>query len=500
MTTEEKKPKRELGVFYAIISGLGATLGIEFFVLLDYATELAGPAVVVSLVVSGLINLMIMLNYAELSSSISRVGAEYTFTKAAFGGFVCFLSGWLRWLSSIFTTTLSAMGLSLVVCPFFPQIDPSLFAVVVIALFTVISVKGGKIVDLATVLSFIVVFLVLAVASSIHGFSLENFQPFMPNGFYPGVLAGVMYTFSMYVGMRAIATKSPVIKEPGKVLPRAVLVSTLISIAVYCGVAFVAVGVVPQNLDASEPLLIHMGDAIMGSWGVFLVVVAWALAALMSLATSISVQTSILSALSRDGYLPRIIFSQEKGSVTRYIVQIGGSVLAMLFAATGLITFVGYASGFASLIVFALVNLSLIKLRKGQPDLDRPFKTPFYPYSPIIGIAVALLLMVFVESVAVVLVLEFILVSLIIYHLKMMGYVRLRLAVGGINIGIGGLTVLILLLQQIGVLRLPLYPREQSAFLLIGSLVAAVFIIAGILCLTRSRKEATETIDRLWVE
>jgi APA family basic amino acid/polyamine antiporter len=500
MTEAEKEPKRELGVFYAIVSGLGATLGIEFFVLLDYATQLAGPAVVISLVISGLINLMIMLNYAELSSSISRVGAEYTFTKAAFGGFVCFLSGWLRWLSSIFTTTLSAMGLALVVCRFIPQINPSVFAVAVIALFTVISVKGGKIVDLATVLSFIIVFLVIGVVSSTHGFSFANFQPLMPNGFYPGVLSGVMYTFSMYVGMRAIATKSPVIKEPGKVLPRAVLASTLVSIAVYCGVAFIAVGVVPQNLDTTEPLLIQMGDAVMGSWGVLLVLVAWALAALMSLATSLSVQTSILSALSRDGYLPRIIFSQGNSSAARYIAQIAGSFLAMFFAATGLITFVGYASGFASLIVFALVNLSLMKLRKRQPDLDRPFKTPLYPYSPIAGIIIALALMIFVESAAVMLVLEFILVSLMIYHLKMIGYIRLRLAVGGINMGIGGLMTLILILQQAGVLQLPLYPNEQYAFLLIGSLIAAIFFIAGILCLTRSRKEKAKTIDRMWVE
>jgi APA family basic amino acid/polyamine antiporter len=500
MTEEEKKTKRELGIFFAIISGLGSTLGIEFFVLLDYATQLAGPAVVLSLVISGLINLMIMLNYAELSSSISKVGAEYTFTKAAFGGFVCFLSGWLRWLSSIFTTTLSAMGLALVVCTYLPQINPSTFAVAVIAIFTVISVRGGKIVDLVTVLSFIIVFLVLGVVSSIHGFSFENFQIFMPNGFYPGVLSGVMYTFSMYVGMRAIATKSPVIKEPGKVIPWAVLASTLISIAVYCGVAFIAVGVVPQNPEATDLLLVRMGNAILGSWGVLLVVVALALAAFMSLATSMSVQSSILSALSRDGYLPRIIFSQENSSVSRYVAQLVGSFLAMFFAATGLITFVGYASGFASLIVFALVNLSLIKLRKGQPDLDRPFKTPLYPYSPIFGVIVALALMIFVESSAVMLVLEFILVSLMIYHLKMMGYIRLRLAVGGINVGIGSLITLILVLQQTGILQLPLYPNDQLAFLLIGSLIAAIFFIAGVYCLTRSRKESAETIDKLWVE
>ena len=75
---EEEKDRRKIGLFFGIIASLGATLGIEFFVLMDYATYLAGPAIVVSLIISGLINLLIMFNYAELSSCISRVGAEYS--------------------------------------------------------------------------------------------------------------------------------------------------------------------------------------------------------------------------------------------------------------------------------------------------------------------------------------------------------------------------------------------------------------------------------------
>jgi len=178
-----ERAERNIDLFYAVIAGLGSTLGVEFFVLLDYATVLAGPAVVLSLVLSGLLNMLIMLNYAELSSSISRVGAEYTFTKAAFGGFICFLSGWLRWLSSIFTTTLSAMGLAWMVQLFFPGLNAPLVAVAVIALFTVVSVKGGRRVDLITIASFIAVFGVLSAVGAVHGLRLENHHPFTPRSF-----------------------------------------------------------------------------------------------------------------------------------------------------------------------------------------------------------------------------------------------------------------------------------------------------------------------------
>ena len=498
MTGEETE--RRIGLFYGVIAGLGSTLGIEFLVLLDYAVELAGPGVVISLILAGLINLLIMLNYAELSSSISMVGAEYTFTKAAFGGFICFLSGGLRWLSSVFTTTLSAMGLAELVQDFLPQLDPSLVAVALIMIFTVISVKGGRTVDLTTVVSFALVFVVLGALSAIQGLNFGNFQPLMPKGFYPGILAAAMYTFSSYVGMRAIATKSPEMKEPGKVLRGAVLLSTVISMIIYCGVAFVAIGVVPPDTTVTGPLLIQVADIVMGPAGRLLVAIAWTSAAFMSLATSMSVQTSILSALSRDGYLPRVIFSPGTSSVTRYIAQVIGSLLAILLAATGLIVFVGYAAGFASLLVFAFVNLSLIKLRIDRPDLDRPFKTPLYPYTPIIGIIIALALIVFVESSAVTLVLEFIIVSLIIYHLKMMGYHRLRVAFGGINLGISGFIGLILYLVQTGVVQLGLSSQESSALLIIGYVLGVTFFAAGVLNLVKSEKEEVETIERLWIE
>jgi APA family basic amino acid/polyamine antiporter len=485
----KEENSRQLDLFYGVIAGLGATLGIEFFVLLDHATQLAGPAIVLSLMLSGLINLLIMFNYAELASSISKVGAEYTFTKAAFGGLISFLSGWLRWLSTIFTTTLAAMGFAQMVQLFLPWMNQSLVAVVVIALFTMVSVKGGTKVDVITVVSFVAVFSALAILSVIRGLDFANLEPFMPNGFYPGVLAGAMYTSSMYVGMRAIAAKSPTMPEPGKILPRSVLFSSVISTIVYCSVAFVAVGVVPPNTNTSVPLLIHVGRIVMGSLGIALVAIAWTFAALMSLATSMTVQVSILSALSRDGYFPKTIFSPSKGSRTRYVVQMIGAMSAILFAATGLITFVGYASGFISLMVFALVNLSLLKLRREMPRLARPFKTPLYPYTPIIGIVFAFVLIIFVQSSAIVLGLEFTLFFVVIYHLRMVGYHRLRLALSGINLGISGITALFLCLFQTGVIQLALPAQEKTLFIVLALIIVITFLTAGILNLTESKKD-----------
>jgi APA family basic amino acid/polyamine antiporter len=484
-----------MGLFHSIITSLGATIGIEFFVLLDYAADLAGPAVILSLVFSGIINLLIMLNYVELSSSICRVGAEYTFTKVAFGGFICFLSGWLRWLSSVFTTTLSAIGLAQVVNFYVPKLSMPLVAVVLISIFAVISIKGRKFANLVTVVLFITVFVVLSILGGIRGLDLGIFIPFMPKGFYPGVMAGAMYSFNMFVGMRAIATESTEVKDPGKILPKALLISTFVTLIIYCSLAFIAVGTIATDSGYSGPLLILVGRNIAGTLGEALVVIAWTLAALMSLATSLSVQKSIFIALSRDGYLPRAIFYRAEGWLTKHIAHITGPILAIFFAATGVIIFVGYAGGFASLIVFALVNMSLIKLRLDKPELDRPFKTPLYPYSPIFGILIALALMIFIEGSAVVLVLDFILISIMLYHLKMMGFHRLRLAIGGINIGVGFFLIMILSLYRIGIISFSLRPPEEMALTIIGYILGATFLIAGVLNLIKSKEQVTLTTE-----
>jgi len=141
------------------------------------------------------------------------------------------------------------------------------------------------------------------------------------------------------------------------------------------------------------------------------------------------------------------------------------------------------------LIVFALVNLSLIKLRREMPRLARPFKTPLYPYTPIIGIIFAFVLIMFVESSAIVLGLEFTLFFVIIYHLRMVGYHRLRLTLSGINLGVSGITALFLWLFQTGVIQLALSPQEKTMFVVFAYMVVITFLTAGILNLTESKKD-----------
>ncbi|MDH5691115.1 MAG: amino acid permease, partial [Candidatus Bathyarchaeota archaeon] len=102
--------ERKLGLFSAIMMGLSGAIGFEIFALLNYAYfDLAGPSMISALFFCGIINLITMLSYSELSAALPEVGGEYTYTKVAFGGIISFMAGCLRWLASVFGGALAVV-------------------------------------------------------------------------------------------------------------------------------------------------------------------------------------------------------------------------------------------------------------------------------------------------------------------------------------------------------------------------------------------------------
>jgi len=188
--------------------------------------------------------------------------------------------------------------------------------------------------------------------------------------------------------------------------------------------------------------------------------------------------------MSRDGYLPKVLLSIHRRFGTPYVAIITGSLFIMILSGIGAVPFLGYAASFGSLIVFAFVNLSLIKLRKKKPYMERPFKTPLYPFTPIAGIILSIALLVspmllgeepaivaFISSAG--------LTALVLmaYYLRMIGLHRLQIAIGGAVLGIGVSLVLLTCLVEAGVMS-PVFPFIPSYIMF---LIGAISIIAGIL-------------------
>ncbi len=486
----KSKAPRELGLFQAVIIGLGGAIGIEIFVLLNYATYLAGSTIVLVLFVCGIINLLTMLSFCELGAAVPEVGGEYSYAKAAFGGFLAFLTGWLRWISNVFGAALAALGFAYHFLYFVPTaiipVDRSLLvalvAVAIILVLTVLSIRGTRQMGALIVIAFIAVFLVFIAVGILHGLELKLFYP-ITLGESSNFVAAVTYTFLMFLGMRAIAAGGAVVKKPGKNIPRAIILSAVVLMVLYCGIAYVTISVVSlEEIAAPTALPLSLAaEKILGEGGVIILTIAGIVAALSSLSTAIMVQSSITRGLSRDGYLPKFLLSTHRRFKTPHIVIIFGSIFYILFAATGVVEFVGSVAVFASLLGFALVNLSLMKLRVKKPYLQRPFKVPLYPYTPIAGILVSLILLIFIEPRAFSLGIGLVALGLLAYYVKMVGYHRIRIAFGGMSLGIGGFTTFLAYLAGTG-FTLPLAFSPQLATILFYFLifVSIISILAGI--------------------
>jgi len=480
--------RRELGLLHATMFGIGGAISAGVFVMLGHATSLAGAAIVIVLPLCGIINLFTMCSYAELGAALPSAGGEYTFAKVAYGGLVAFLTGWFEWISNAFFAALSSVGFAYIVSYIFPTINVPLTAITIIIIFTVINIRGMKEAGTAETLMVVVLLIILAfyfLVGWLYGPGTGTLQMSAPKGFL-GVAEATAYIFVVYLGAEAIAVTQAEIKNPSKTIPRAIILSAIALIVVYTLIAYVTVRAVsPEILGKEVSPLTYVAGQTMGPLGTILITIAGMVAALSSLNTSIVAQSRVAYALSRDGYFPSAFLKIHRRFGVPHISVILGSLFIIALAATGVIQFVGYATDFGFIIGFTLVNLSLMKLRQKKPNLERPFKVPLYPFTPIAGIATSLMLLLFIDLKVLTLGAGLGILALLAYYLSMVGHYRIRIAFGGISLGIGVFVAFLAYLMEKGLVPL----TTPSILLCVLILASAVSILAGILNITaRTRK------------
>jgi len=247
--------KRDLGLLHATMMGLGSTICAGIFVILSPAVVIAGPAVILSFLICGVINIATMLSYCELGAAMPRLGGEYVYVKAAFKGLPGFLTGWYEWSSNIFYATLMVLG-SAYILSYVTTINQYFIMAALVVTFTLINIKGvktaGSIQTLLTLILLAIIALFIG-AGLAYGSGPNAFEPFMPKGFL-GVIAAIAFIFETYVGVEAIAATQAEIKKPEKTIPRAMILSSITLIIIYCLVAYVTIGIVsPDTKQILDP-------------------------------------------------------------------------------------------------------------------------------------------------------------------------------------------------------------------------------------------------------
>jgi APA family basic amino acid/polyamine antiporter len=405
--------KRALGALDLTLLGIGAIVGAGIFVLTGVAAARdAGPAIVVSFVVSGFACAMAALCYAEFAAMIPVAGSAYSYSYATMGELVAWIIGWDLVLeyavgaatvasgwSGYLAILLKGLGIELprawTHAPFStPGAIMNLPALVIVLLISYVLYIG---ISESARLNSIIVGLKLFVIGAVivvGAFFVKpaNWSPFAPMG-WSGVMRGAGVIFFAYIGFDAVSTAAGEVIDPKRDLPLGILGSLLVCTVLYILVAGVLTGMVPaKGIDITAPLASAFLER--GMHAISGLISLGAVAGLTSVLLVLMLgQSRVFFAVSRDGLLPPAFSKIHPKYRTPYIPTTLTGIAVGIAAAFLPIDELGEMTSIGTLFAFVLVCIGVWILRNSEPQLRRPFRTPLVPLVPILGAFFCLYLM-----------------------------------------------------------------------------------------------------------
>ncbi len=408
---------RHLGLFEATMIGVGAMIGAGIFVLTGIAVGNSGPAAIIAFGLNGVVTLFTALSYAELASAIPEAGGGYSYIKKVMPNSIAFMSGWMLWFAYIVACSLYAKGFGSYFLEFFERYIPSvthhvidflgrspsvaLLTVIIGILFLTVNIIGthatGKTENVITMAKIVIlsvfIFFGLKQVLSAPEVTAENFSPLFPLGF-SGVLAAMGLTFIAFEGYDLIATVSEEVKEPRRTIPKAILLSLSITIAIYLLVVFSCIGAVPsaEGLPTWQLLgkykeigIIRAAQGFMPKFGVILILGGGLFATLSALNATIMASSRVAFSMGRDWMLPNMLSRVHSIRRTPVLAISLSGFLFLLVSVALPLEIIGISSSLLFLMTFALVNVALIMYRRRSISPRTPFRVPFFPLTPILG-------------------------------------------------------------------------------------------------------------------
>lgn len=398
----EHRLKRSLGWPHLVALGVGAIVGTGILTLIGVGAAKAGPAVILSFAIAGIICAAAALAYAEMATMIPASGSAYTYTYVVVGELIAWMVGWALILEYSLVVSAVAVGWSGYAAGFMEGMGlalpaaliqgPELGGIVNLPAVLIIFVVAGLLImgtrESATLNAILVlvkiVALIVFVAVALPYFNPAHFEPFMPYGFpksgAPGAEVGVMAAaaiiFFAFYGFDAIATAAEEAKNPGRDLSIGIVGSMVACVIIYMAVAAAAIGALPfgQFSDSPEPLALILRKLEQPQAAAYL-----AASAVIALPTVILAffygQSRIFFVMARDGLIPPgLARVNERGSPVR-ITIFTAVVVAALAGIVPLAELAALANA-GTLTAFIAVSACMLIMRKRAPDAPRGFRTP----------------------------------------------------------------------------------------------------------------------------
>lgn len=437
--SKKSELKKTLNVFDLIVIGIGAVVGTGIFTIIGSAIQGgpegvgAGPAIIVSMVLAVVACVFSALCYSEIAAMIPVAGSAYTYTYATMGEFMAWMVGWILMLEyAIGNITVASAwtgyfaqflkGFKHVLPDFvvnFPMwlrndyrymfaycdkfgLDPhtqmpfifdkipvaiNLPAIFIVLVLTLLLIRGVKeSTRVASIMVGINMFMIISfiVIGSFY-VKPENWTPFAPNGF-EGIFMGAFIIFFAYIGFDAISTTAEETENPQRDLPIAILGTLVLCTILYVLVALVLTGTVPlHQIDTQAPIA-HAMRMVGKDWFAGLLSVG-ALCALTSVLLIYQLGTTrILYAMSRDRFLPKSLRLIHRKFRTPHVLTWISGIVVIVCALFMDLSISAELCNFGTFTSFIIICIAVLILRKTDPDRHRPFKVPFSPLFPILGI------------------------------------------------------------------------------------------------------------------
>jgi amino acid transporter len=412
---------RTLGLLDVVMIGIAGMIGGAIFVLVGPAIGLAGSAVIIAFIINGIITLFTAMGYAELGSAMPEAGGGYLWVREGLPRPNAFISGWMAWFAHIVAGSLYAVGygsfqFSLLQILGIIGDQPllgiihldKLIAVASIAAFTYVNVKGASqtsklgiivtVIQLGTIFALIGAgFMTISNNPEWNSNILSNFAPIG----IAGIVAAMGLTFIAFEGYEIIVQTGEEIKNPKKNIPRAIFISLTLVVLLYCLVAFVSIGAIfPQNIGdipawkfigQNGDLGISKAAELFLPYGFFIILAGGIVSSLAALNATTYSSARVAFAMGRHYNLPYQLSEIHHKFKTPYVATIISGILMAVVAYALPLDQIALAAGVIFLLLFTQVNISVITIRKMYGDkLHYGFKTPFFPFVPIIGVIVKL--------------------------------------------------------------------------------------------------------------
>ena len=387
--------KRHMGLFHLTMYGVGLILGAGIYVLIGEATAFAGNSVWISFLFGIIIAMFAGLSYAELTALFPKAAAEYTFVKHAFkNNFLAFIIGWLTAITSMITAATVSLGFGGYLAQFV-NLPITISAVLLIGGLSIVNFIGIKESTWANTIFAIVTAggLVLIIFLGMTYETTEQIDYFeMPHG-TTGIILAFVLIFFAFIGFEDMANVAEEVKRPKKTLPRAIILSIIITAAIYILVSLSSVRILNwDDLSQSAAPLADVATKGLGIEGGITMSAIALFATASTVLITLVAGARILYGMAKSGSLPSIFSRVHSKTGTPWVAVIGIFVTSVTFAFIGDIVIVANIVVFAIVITFAMINLSVILLRYVRPDEIRPFRVPLnvgkFPILPLFGFVI----------------------------------------------------------------------------------------------------------------